>query len=363
MQTPSLTLDADSRSVTTRLRLERVSHQDWVALAPTMSGYSYRQSWGFSAAAAKRVGGSSEHVGIFRGRDCVSLAEVRVRKLPLLGGGIAYISGGPLVQPGPWITIEEFLDNALESLVGEYVTRRGMVLRVAPPIEWAAEGWDVNPLFERLRCGSAASPRPYRTIMINLAPGEEELRKNLNQKWRNQLNRCEKNGLTVRAGGSVELLDRFCGLHRELMDRKGFDVDLSAEFYRNLQSSMDAGEKFHIQLVEVDGNPVAGHVGSLLGQTSVYLLGAANQVGNDLKASYLLQWTALTHARQRGCAWYDLGGIDPVGNPGVYMFKERMGGIDITAHGPFEFRPSGMRARVAQWAEQAYRTLRRRTRA
>jgi hypothetical protein len=57
--------------------------------------------------------------------------------------------------------------------------------------------------------------------------------------------------------------------------------------------------------------------------------------------------------------WYDLGGIDPVGNPGVAMFKHRTNGLDVTAAGPFEMAPDGVRGRVAGWAERAYLRARR----
>ena len=352
--------DLNSGHSETGFRIERLSQTDWSTLAPMMCGYSYRQTWAFGTASATRVGATSEHIGIFSGKQCIGAADVRVRRIPFLGGGIAYISGGPLVPQGGWETVEKAIENSLKTLIEEYVNRRGMVLRIVPPIEWAAERWNVKPLFDRLSFISPEISKRYRTILIDLTPSLDQLRKNLDQKWRNCLNRAEKNGLTVRAGNAVELLDRFCELHRELVDRKGFDMDLSVEFYRDVQSQMDASDKLHVKLVEVDDKPIAGHVGSVLGQTSVYLLGASNHGGNELKASYLLQWMTLVEARERGCKWYDLGGIDPEGNPGVYRFKERMGGFDITGDGPFEVRPSGMRSRVSHLAEKLYRAVKRR---
>ena len=360
MTTPILKNDLDSGPSETGIRIERLSQAEWSGLTPTMCGYSYRQAWAFGIAAASRVGATSEHVGIFSGEQCIGAADVRVRRIPLLGGGIAYVSGGPLVVQGAWETVENAIENTLESLIHEYVDRRGMVLRIVPPIEWAAERWDVKPLFDRLAFESPEVNKRYRTILIDLTPSLDQLRKNLDQKWRNCLNRAEKNGLTVRSGDAVELFDSFDELHQELIDRKGFDIDLSVEFYRDVQSRMDVSDKLYVKLVEVDGKPIAGHVGSVLGQTSVYLLGASNHDGNEQKASYLMQWMTIVEARNRGCKWYDLGGIDPEGNPGVYRFKERMGGFDITGDGPYELRPSGMRSQVSHWAEKLYRAVKRR---
>ena len=72
----------------------------------------------------------------------------------------------------------------------------------------------------------------------------------------------------------------------------------------------------------------------------------------------MLQWHAIKTAREQGIYWYDLGGIDPKVNPGVYHFKKGLGGSDITAPGPFELSPGGLKQRIIFSSEQIYRTLR-----
>ena len=105
---------------------------------------------------------------------------------------------------------------------------------------------------------------------------------------------------------------------------------------------------------------MAGHVASLLGDTSVYLLGATLEAGLKAKASYLLQWNAILEAKKRGLSWYDLGGIDPEGNPGVYHFKKGLGGLEVCAAGPFEMAPGASTALVLRAGEWLYRALARR---
>ena len=46
-------------------------------------------------------------------------------------------------------------------------------------------------------------------------------------------------------------------------------------------------------------------------------------------------------------AYYDLGGIDPDGNPGVYHFKKGLGGLHATMAGPFEMHPNVMKKIMA----------------
>jgi hypothetical protein len=38
--------------------------------------------------------------------------------------------------------------------------------------------------------------------------------------------------------------------------------------------------------------------------------------------------------KERGVRWYDLGGIDPEGNPGVYHFKKGFSGMDVSQISP-----------------------------
>jgi len=63
-------------------------------------------------------------------------------------------------------------------------------------------------------------------------------------------------------------------------------------------------------------------------------------------------------AREAGCQFYDLGGIDPEKNPGVYHFKKGMGGEDVTVPGPFEFYPGGLRRILVSSCEKVYTILR-----
>ena len=48
--------------------------------------------------------------------------------------------------------------------------------------------------------------------------------------------------------------------------------------------------KLTVLLAMSEGQPVAGHVSSLLGDTCIYLLGASNDEGRNTRAAYLLQF-------------------------------------------------------------------------
>ena len=98
-----------------------------------------------------------------------------------------------------------------------------------------------------------------------------------------------------------------------------------------------------VVLCEMEGELCAGSICSALGDTAVYLWGATSNRGLKSNASYLVHWRTLEWVKSRGCQFYDLNGIDPTSNPGVYKFKLRFAGVhgcDIHLLGGFDAYPS-----------------------
>ena len=60
-----------------------------------------------------------------------------------------------------------------------------------------------------------------------------------------------------------------------------------------------------------------------------------------------------------GVKWYDLDGIDLEINPTVAEFKQRTGGVDCTAAGPYEFCPSGATSVLISAAEAVHLRLKK----
>lgn len=335
--------------------IRQVDRETWLRLAPIFSDYNYRQAWDFGTACAVRIGAISEHVAIeCPGQKTVGLADVRIRKLPLLGGGIAYINGGPLVRKK--ITNENAVfPVVLQALIEEYVIRRKLTLRVAPPIMGdPKENGLENTL---LQIGFTEIPQKKKTIFLDLSQDESAIRKSFHPKWRNHLNKSEKNGLTVRTGQNASIFEEFIPLYNDLIEKKNFSVDLDVNFYADVQKCAPDEDRFLVTLAEHEGVTVAGHVGSILGNTCVTLLRAVNNTGRNLKAAYYLHWLVIQKAKMAGCHWYDLGGIDSVGNPGVYEFKSRMGGQEIIIPGPYQMSPTGNRAMLTQLGEKVYTAM------
>lgn len=341
-------------------RLHRAVEAEWNDRAPGLWGYGVQQTWSYGAALAARRGAVSEPVWIRRGDRVLGAADVRVKPLPIIGGGLAYVSQGPLLAlPPSDPAFPETWGAAIRALGEEYCRRRRCILRIAPPLGAVDAAADVER--ELLGAGFRANPDTtrYRTLRLDLAPDPDRLRAGLAKKWRNQLRSAEKQGLAITATQDRDSLARFSRLFEEFVARKDFTVDLGPEFYETVQGGLAPGDRLVTQFAEREGRIVAGHVSSMLGDTCVYLLGATSADGLETRAAYLLQWNTILLAKERGMRWYDLGGIDPEGNPGVHHFKRGVGGEEVVSPGPFERSPGGWRQVAVRGAEAVYRLARR----
>jgi lipid II:glycine glycyltransferase (peptidoglycan interpeptide bridge formation enzyme) len=339
------------------LRVERLERGRYVALASEFADHNYRQTWEFGRLAAERGGATFQAVAVRDGAGTIAVALVRIRRLPFLGG-IAYVSGGPLTRTDAAFDATTLVD-AVAALREEYVESRGLVLRVAPPVGPAAWNRDAETALARAGFVRARAAAAYRTMIVPLTRSVGEVRRRLRPKWRNCLNRAERQGLVVRAASGPEALDSFIALYEEFAARKGFDANLGPDFFARVQRGLPDVERMLVLTAERDGTTIAGHVSSALGDTVVYLLGATSPEALTCNAAYLLHWRAIETAVERGRRWYDLGGVDPERNAGVFHFKQGFGGDDVVAAGPLEFRPGGAGARLVLAMESGYRSLRR----
>jgi hypothetical protein len=269
--------------------------------------------------------------------EIVAAAEVRLFHVPLTRRGIAYVLWGPVARRNASADPAVFR-HAIRALRDEYVVRRGMVLRINPRL---LEGEDEACLailaeegFSRLQ-----HVRVSRTLVMDLGPDLDTLRRNFDKKWRNCLSKAERSDLTVTTGTGLDLFDQFCGVYRQLLARKKFDPSADIDRHRRIQESLPEALKMRIVIVSHEGRPCAGAIYSALGDTAVYLFGATDETGMKLSASYLVQWEVLRALKAGDVRRYDLNGIDPENNPGPYHFKLGLAGktgAAVTFAGQFQ---------------------------
>lgn len=328
--------------------IDQVSKESWTEIILQFDDATVYQTWSYGAV---RWGEKNlSHFVLKKEGEVVGAAQLCIKKIPLIGSGIAYIPWGPLWRKKGRTRNPEILKDLINILKEEYAVHHGLLLRIAPHIV-NNEHEEMQSIFENACFSPRKNKPPYRTLMLDITPTLQELRKGLDQKWRNQLNRAEKNNLEVYEGVSDELYQKFMDLQNEMHERKKFTPGINYEEFRVIQKNLPDALKMKIFVCEYKGKPVTATIGSAIGDTGIYLLGATGNEGLQLKGAYLSQWLMIRWMKEQGCSWYDLGGINPEKNPGVFHFKSGLSARDVYHVGHFDINSSSLSSFIVNFGE------------
>lgn len=321
------------------ITLRYVSAADWPAMARRFRDFAFEQSLTYAEPAAARIGGVARYVALEEDGRLIAAAAVRIRTLPVLGRGIAWIASGPLTQPIDGEAPDDArLTAILAALRDEFALKRGHVLRFRLPGIAFPDMDHVTPLAAAAGYAPTDLAPSYRSIAVSLRKTEAETLANLEHKWRTNLRYVQKLNLSLDRGNSPELQARFMKLFCSVQAAKGFAPDITPEFHFAMYGPDYLME---ILIATKDGVDQAGIVIAHVGHSVIYLFGATGEAGRETRAGYFLTWTGVTSCLGKGLDWYDLGGIDAESNPDVYRFKNRMNGIHFFT-APFQTQRPGL---------------------
>ena len=281
------------------------------------------QTWAYDA--VRQGERNLRHCVLSKTGRTVGAAQARLLQLPGLRIGAAYVRWGPLWRRRDNATDSTDFRMGLRALRNELVLRRGLFLRVYP-LAYDFESIDFRAILNEEGFLAAPEERPQRTLLLDLEPSLEEIRRNFDHKWRNCLNRAERNALECAEGSDDVLFGAFVELYRALLGRKRFQEPNDIDEFRDIQRRLPDGLKMRILLTGRDGRPSCGAICTAIGTTGVYLFGACDDLGMTTNGSYLIQWKAIQWLKQQGCRRYNLNGINPERNPGTYHFKAGIAG-------------------------------------
>ncbi len=342
-----------------RLEINPVGQEEWTRLASGFSGLSLMQSWEYAEAKA-RTGPWRVERGVFTAGGVVAgVVQALVRPLPVVGGGLAWINRGPLFQEkreqGQAAAKGDpaLLAAMLRELRAHYVDRRGMVLRLAPAVP---DGFPDPVSTGAVGLKPAGTPG-WASAVIDLSPSVEDLRKNLQQKWRNGLSRAEREGLEVRQGTGDDLFRIFLDGHVWLMKVKGFATTVTPELLSVLRSLFRAEGRMETIAAFHEGTAAATALIVRYGDTAEYLAGNTSDEGRRISAGQMVLWRAVTSMKEKGCRRFDLGGLDDVLTPpGIARFKAGLGGVPYRLAAELESTGGGLRGRLVRWRVSKART-------
>ena len=340
-----------------QVEVDRATPAEWSSMLDLFDDANLYQTWSYGAIRWGRK--NLSHLVLKRNGEVLGMAQLRIIRPTKFNFGMAYLRWGPLChRRGRELDAEATLYMA-QALHQEYVSKQGLLLQVIPN---AFAGTPRAELFQFGFSSFTQEPRTsanvYRTFVLDLAQPLEELRKNLDKKWRNQLTRSEKNGLKIITGSGTDEYRTFCRMYNQMWKRKAFETTVDVEEFGRLQEDLPENHRMRILICEKDGFPLAGMVASAMGDSAIYVLGATSDDGLNAKGAYLLQWTLIQWLKENGFKWYDLGGIDPQGNPGVYSFKRGLSGSDVSQLTPLVACNSVILSAVVRASLVAQRLLR-----
>jgi hypothetical protein len=303
--------------------IDSIGETRWGELLQDFDDSNIHQTW--SSGVISWGERNISHIVLRRDGEVVGMVQIGIRKLSIIGAGVATVYWGPLWRRKGISEDYDVLEKMIEVLKNEYVIKRRHLLRIWPI------GFEISDERTKSLLGKYGFTRnsrvpAYRTLLLDLSPSLEELRKNLEQKWRNNLNTAEKRNLNLMEGTSDEMYLTFLKMLHEMVLRKKFKSQVSYDNYRRIQNDLPEFLKMKIIVCTCEGVPVSVGIFSAIGITGTYILGATSTRGLGVNGSNLIQWRAITWLKERGCRWYDLGGVDPSGNPGVYKFKRGVAG-------------------------------------
>ena len=321
-----------------------------------------------------------ESVGWEADGALVGAALVLHRQLPRVRRSLAYLPEGPVLD---WATDD--LAGWLDPLRDHLREQGAFAVRVGPPVvtrRWdaaavkagvadpAVRALDEVPPTERTAVGArvtsqlrdlgwrqqgtaggfaAGQPRYNFQLPLRHPDGsprtEDEVLRGMNQLWRRNIKKADKEEVTCRRLTADELdagLPAFHALYVETAARDGF-TPRPAAYFTTMFRALGAEDPDRIALFTAthEGDLVAATVLVQVGPHVWYSYGASSTAKREVRGSNAVQWAMVRHALERGASVYDLRGItdtldadDP--HVGLVQFKVGTGGEAVEYVGEWD---------------------------
>ena len=346
-------------------------HRDHLASLPSAS-FLQTPAWG-----QVKSEWASESLGWFDDAGAlVGSALVLYRRLPRLGRSLAYLPEGPVID---WST--DCLRDWLTPMVGHLKQQGAFAVRLGPPVvtrrwtaaqvkdgiaddsvrrlgqiapaERSAAGARVVAQLQELGWrhqaaeGGFSAGQPQFVFQVPLREpdgtqrSEDAVLKGMNQLWRRNIKRADKEGVEV-ARGSREDLKAFHDLYVHTAERDHF-TPRPLRYFETMYDALsaEAPERISLWLARHQGDLVAATIAIRVGEHAWYSYGASSTEKREVRGSNAVQWAMIRDAIAADAAVYDLRGItdtldadDP--HVGLIQFKVGTGGEAVEYAGEWD---------------------------
>lgn len=270
--------------------------------------------------------------------EAVAMMLGLLRKYPA-GIGLVWSVGGPIGDIATW---DESLHQAMLRTTGLkrlYCRFRCDRRRyVGDALQLTCYGW----------MRSWYTLNTSWSLGLDIKPDDCQLLAGHARNWRRNLERALKSNLNIRLWTNPDI-DEMLAVYTGMEKRKNLVEQFSRAELENLFNHVR--ERIIIFRCDDEQGRLIGFRGCVVvGNRACDHLAATTERGRELRASYAVFRALIQHCRRLGVEFYDLGGIDPFQNPGVYAFKKQTGAEPLEYLGEWDWATSGWLRWAGNWA-------------
>lgn len=267
--------------------------------------------------------------------EAVAMAQVMARRFPL-GTALAWVNGGPVGRVEAW-------GAPFRAAMRLAIGASHLYCRVNPMREQARE--DV----ERMK--SADWRKPDSPILsgrsLSYLPSENETVREgqASRNWRHNLRRSLKYGHVVSVWPAPDP-DKMLVVYAAMQSHKQLPEQISRPALISILETFGR-QCIVVRCDDTQGRLLALRGALLFGDKAWDIFAAATPEARKVYASHAAFWELMRQCASHGVRWYDMSGVDPVANKGVYDFKKGTGASELSFLGEWDWATSSLLRRAA----------------
>jgi lipid II:glycine glycyltransferase (peptidoglycan interpeptide bridge formation enzyme) len=304
----------------------------WDGLLMEFPDYTVYQSyrWGEHR---RHCGWTPHRLTATEGGKTIAMAQTWCR-FPL-GVALAWVNGGPIGDI-------EASGEPFRIAVGRALGSRSLYCRVRPMREQNSQ--DVGRMKAMAWSKSGVQVHGERSLVY--APSEdEEIREGqASGGWRH-MRRASKYGHATSVWSQPDA-DEILAVYEAMQSQKNLPEQISRSALISMLGEFD-GQCVIVRCNDPQGRLLALRGALVLGSKAWDMLAAATPTARKVYASHAVFWELMRQCASRGVQWYDMSGMDPVRNKGVYDFKKGTGAGEVSYLGEWDWATSSLLRRAA----------------
>ena len=276
------------------------------------------QSWCYGEAMHHYFGTKIERAVITENKEPVAIAQV-MRK-----AGVTQLMRGP-------VFLKELSIDATQQIYKTIRQRYGW--RKDGFLFWSPELTDTpehKKLLRQTRLWKLQ--KGYQTAWLDLRQDNTAMHQNLHGKWRNQLRRAQRQGVTVKIAKSET--QQAWLIQQYAVFRKSRKMAAPSGRFMEATFKAFAVHKDTLPLIAYyDDKSIAGTLFLQHGNSATYHMGVTTDIGRQYYAHNALLWQGICALQDNGIQWLDMGGFNDKEMAGIGRFKRGLKGEEVTLAG------------------------------